>query len=94
MRKLLILRILLSIEWQTLPAIFFGRYQRRKPPRTSNSKTAACMVEYMPSVYVIISTKDCLYLDKEAEMACETSLEGDKLSVDTSSEVNLKSRVG
>ena len=49
----------------------------------------ACTVEYMPSVYAIASTRDALYLDKEAEMACETSLEGDKVRVHTYSEENL-----
>ena len=58
---------------------------------TSDSKTAAstaCMVEYTSSVYAIASTRDGLYLDKEAEMACETPLEGDKVRVHTYSEVN------
>ena len=43
----------------------------------------ACMVEYTPSVYTIALTRDGLYLDKEAEMACETPLEGDKVRVHT-----------
>ena len=48
------------------------------------------MVEYTPSVYAIASTRNGLYLDKEAEMACETPLEGDKVRVHTNSEVNSK----
>ena len=48
------------------------------------------MVEYTPSVYVIASTRNGLYLDKGTEMACETPLEGDKVRVHTYSEVNSK----
>ena len=48
----------------------------------------ACTVEYTPSVYSIASTRDGLYLDKEAEMACETPLEADKVRVDTYSDRN------
>ena len=64
---------------------------------TSDSKTAAyttCTVEYTPSVYAIASTRNGLYLDKEAEMACETPLEGDKVRVYTYSKVNSKSHSG
>ena len=50
--------------------------------------STACTVEYMPSIYAIALTRDSMYLDKEAEMGCETSLEGDKVRVHTYSEVN------
>ena len=59
---------------------------QRSLVRTSDSKMAAsiaCTVEYTPSVYALALTRDGLYLDKEAEMACETPLEGDKVGVDT-----------
>ena len=81
----------ISLLWGSL-----SRTQRSLV-RTSDSKTAACMactVEYTPSVYAIASTRGGLYLDKGAEMACETPLEGDKVRVDTYSEVNSKSCPG
>ena len=40
------------------------------------------MDEYTSSVYAIASTRDGLYLDKGAEMAHETPLEGDKVQVE------------
>ena len=94
MRRLLILRILLLIEWQILPAVFFGRYtcinKESLQPFVMGGKryNVALFVlvirRWQPvwpvqlSTHMIASTRDGLYLEMEAEIACETPLEGER----------------